>query len=375
MPLRSMILLSRKFNADGEQTKLKARLVADGSGEQVDLHYDPQAVYAPASRAPSLRILLSMVNAKGLHMQGVDFVNAFLPAWGSMDGQRILMKPPAGYEQYDEHGNLLYWLLHKAVYGLKQAAKLWNDELCKFLVSDGFTQCVSDPSVFTKFNDNDYMILITHVDDTGIISTEVNQIEAFKLRLGARFAITQNDMSEFIGLKITRDVDARTLELDQTAFVLTLLQKLNMQHLRGASVPALPDVSLSAADSPTTAEGRSAMAGKPFRLAVGSLHYLALMTRPDIMEATRSVSRFCSNPGPAHWEAVKQICKYLVQHPSLTLRCTAEPSMPVDTLLAWSDASWGSDIDDRTSVTGYMITCLLVGIQHTEVCSSIEHTC
>ena len=355
VPLRSMILLSRKFNADGEQTKLKARLVADGSGEQVDLHYDPHSIYAPASRAASLRILLSMVNAKGLHMQGVDFVNAFLQ--GNMDGQRILMRPPAGYEQYDENGNLLYWLLHKAVYGLKQSAKLWNDELSKFLISDGFKQCVSDPSVFTKFSDNDYMILFTHVDDTGIISTEQKQIDAFTLRLKGRFAVTQNDMTEFIGLKITRDLQARSLELDQTTFALNLLEKLNMTHLKGASVPARPDVSLSAADCPTTAEGRNAMAGKPYRLAVGSLNYLALMTRPDIMEATRAVSRYASNPGPKHWEAVKQICRYLIQYPSLTLKCTAEDSMPLDTLLAYSDASWASDVDDRTSVTGYLVTC------------------
>ena len=168
------------------------------------------------------------------------------------------------------------------------------------------------------------MVLITHLDDTGIISTEGKQIKAFKERLGERFAITENDMREFIGINISRNRQGRTLALNQAIFVETILKKLNMSHLRGAAVPALPGITLSKQMSPTTDAERQEMSTKPYRLTVGSLNYLALLTRPDILNAVRAVSRYMSDPGLEHWEAVKQICKYLMALTSLPLRCTAD---------------------------------------------------
>jgi hypothetical protein len=39
--------------------------------------------------------------------------------------------------------------------------------------------------------------------------------------------------------------------------------------------------------------------------------YLLAMTRPDIALAVNQVAAFVYNPGPGHWEAVKQIFSYL----------------------------------------------------------------
>jgi len=49
----------------------------------------------------------------------------------------------------------------------------------------------------------------------------------------------------------------------------------------------------------------------PFREAVGSLMFLAVVTRPDLTYAVNSVSRYLSNPDESHWQAVKRIFKYL----------------------------------------------------------------
>ncbi|MCI62396.1 GDSL esterase/lipase 1-like, partial [Trifolium medium] len=47
------------------------------------------------------------------------------------------------------------------------------------------------------------------------------------------------------------------------------------------------------------------MAKIPYASAIGSLMYAMVCTRPDIGHAMGVVSRFMSNPGKAHWEAVK----------------------------------------------------------------------
>lgn len=43
----------------------------------------------------------------------------------------------------------------------------------------------------------------------------------------------------------------------------------------------------------------------PYASAVGSLMYAMVCTRPDLAHAVGVVSRFLSNPGKKHWEAVK----------------------------------------------------------------------
>ena len=49
----------------------------------------------------------------------------------------------------------------------------------------------------------------------------------------------------------------------------------------------------------------------PYQEAVGSLMYAVVATRPDIAYAVSYLARFMSNPGRAHWEAVKRVIRYL----------------------------------------------------------------
>ena len=46
-------------------------------------------------------------------------------------------------------------------------------------------------------------------------------------------------------------------------------------------------------------------------LTVGALMYLATTTRPDIAYTVGYLARFNSNPGLAHWQAVKHLLRYL----------------------------------------------------------------
>ena len=49
----------------------------------------------------------------------------------------------------------------------------------------------------------------------------------------------------------------------------------------------------------------------PYASAVGSLMYAMLCTRPDICLDIGMVSRYQSNPVPAHWKAIKRLLRYL----------------------------------------------------------------
>jgi len=47
------------------------------------------------------------------------------------------------------------------------------------------------------------------------------------------------------------------------------------------------------------------MSRVPYTSAVGSLMNVMVRTRPDLAYAVSTVSRFMSNSGKQHWEAVK----------------------------------------------------------------------
>src|ERR1700678_4784584 len=73
--------------------------------------------------------------------------------------------------------------------------------------------------------------------------------------------------------------------------------------------------------------------------------------RPDISFAVQHLSQFMSNPGPAHWTAVKRVFRYL--NGTRSLGITFHKGGEVKPL-AYSDADWGSDQNDRKSISGYI---------------------
>ena len=90
----------------------------------------------------------------------------------------------------------------------------------------------------------------------------------------------------------------------------------------------------------------------PYASAVGSLMYAMVCTRPDITHAVGVVSRFLSNPGREHWNAVKWIMRYL--RGTSKLRLSFGSGEPV--LVGYTDADLAGDVDTRKSTSGYLIT-------------------
>ena len=70
-------------------------------------------------------------------------------------------------------------------------------------------------------------------------------------------------------------------------------------------------ISLYKDQCPNTNKETESMKTVPYALAIGSLMYVMLCTRPDICFVVGMVSRYQSNPGREHWTAIKHIIKYL----------------------------------------------------------------
>ena len=124
------------------------------------------------------------------------------------------------------------------------------------------------------------------------------------------------------------------------------MQKVNM-----VSTPLATHFKLSSKQSPSNEDEKLYMQRVPYASAVGSLMYATVCTRPDIAHAVGTVSRFLSNPGREHWNAVKWILRYLRGTVNMML-CFGDVK---PTVVGYLDSDMAGDIDSRKSTSGYMI--------------------
>jgi len=88
---------------------------------------------------------------------------------------------------------------------------------------------------------------------------------------------------------------------------------------------------------------------KQYQSLIGSLLYLAMTTRPDIVHSVAKLAQRCSDPHKEHEVAAKRVLRYLKGTSGLQLHY-AQSGMPVH---CYVDADWAGDSIDRKSFSGW----------------------
>ncbi|MCO5595683.1 hypothetical protein L7F22_049728 [Adiantum nelumboides] len=179
--------------------------------------------------------------------------------------------------------------------------------------SQGYMRTETDHCLYTKrMADGSLQILILYVDDMLIAGKDKHNVDALKGKLSETFDMKDlGDASHILGMRIIRDRNRGLLYLSQQTYVEKVLKRFNMERGKSSSTPLAPHLKLSKADCPKSDTEKAEMAKIPYASACGSLMYAMVATRPDIAYAVGVVSRFMSNPGKKHWEAVKGVLRYL----------------------------------------------------------------
>ena len=89
-----------------------------------------------------------------------------------------------------------------------------------------------------------------------------------------------------------------------------------------------------------------------YQMLIGSLMYLAQISRPDILTAVNMLSRYLSDPREGHWYAAERVLRYIKETPSHGIFFNGNTENPQ--LIGYSDANWGGDIDTSKSTSGYL---------------------
>lgn len=128
------------IDQNGNVNRYKARLVAKGYNQKYGIDYEE--CYAPVVKNTTLRVLLTVGGVKNLTIKHLDIKTAFL--YGDIK-EELYVKQPEGYVQKSKEDYV--YKLHKGLYGLKQAAKSWNDKLNDVLLKINFIRSPADRSM------------------------------------------------------------------------------------------------------------------------------------------------------------------------------------------------------------------------------------
>ena len=79
--------------------------------------------------------------------------------------------------------NIRYIIYTKALYGLHQAPRAWNQKLDEKLSALGFSKCPSEHAIYCRGKGDERTVVGVYVDDLVITGTHSSKIEAFKLQM------------------------------------------------------------------------------------------------------------------------------------------------------------------------------------------------
>jgi len=144
-----------------------------------------------------------------------------------------------------------------------------------------------------------------------------------------------------VDFKVTPNV---SIDISQPLYITNLLENFGMTNCKPVDTPAVKH----------TRNEELLSAEFPFMELIGSLIYLACISRPDISYATSYLTRHMSNPSTSDWQNAKRILRYLKGTPTLGITLLKEASAPI--IQAYSDSDYGGDLATSRSTSGTLIT-------------------
>ena len=155
----------------------------------------------------TVRLIINLATSLNWAMEQADIDTAFL--WSDIE-EDIYMQQPEGHVD-PIHPDYVCKLL-KSLYGLKQAAQLWNQLLSKTLRAAGYQQLLTDTNCFVKTDQQGTTAIIgVHVDDL-LIATRTDALIKQTIRdLQQHFQIKElGPVQLLLGIAVQRDREAGT---------------------------------------------------------------------------------------------------------------------------------------------------------------------
>ena len=151
-----MVLVKQRL-ADESLKKYKARLVANGSKQHMHTYNN---ISSPTATESSIKLFYAKAASLGRNIRTFDIKGAYLKS--NMDTEMYMLLPKQRATDPPQWVKLL-----KSIYGLRQAGKLWFENIRAVLLENKFNQCLQDECIFSLFDadTNTDIDVVLFVDD------------------------------------------------------------------------------------------------------------------------------------------------------------------------------------------------------------------
>ncbi|KAE9013101.1 hypothetical protein PR001_g15489, partial [Phytophthora rubi] len=144
--------------------------------------------------------------------------------------------------------------------------------------------------------DGGLLLVCLYVDD--ILVAHPQEEPVLRLLAGLFVKYQVKDLgtpSHFLGMRLDRS-PAGDFEVSQCAYIDEVLHRFAMDPVRPTSTPMVPNTRLDELTDEPDASEVELMRRKPYRQVMGSLLYLARISRPDIAFAVNQLAQHCAKP-------------------------------------------------------------------------------
>ena len=337
-PIGSKWVFKLKFGESGEIMRYKARLVAQGFSQKFGVDYDE--VFAPVTRNVTFRMLLSVAGLRNYSVKHYDIKTAFLN--GKLDDE-IYLKQPPGYQFKNKEK---VYRLKKSLYGLKQAARVWNQTLHESLIKNGCKQSETDKCLYSLTSGGEVSYVLIHVDDLLVASSSEQHGDELMCSVGKDFELKNlGEVKQYLGINIRKD-DAGNFVISQSDYIEKIIEAAGLGEAKISKFPL--DTGFY------KLVGKALSTNEEYRKLIGMLLYLTTNTRPDIAASISILSQKVSNPRDVDLNEVRRVIRYLKGTKHAHLRLGSRDFK--NNLFAYSDANWAEDKEDRKSNSGYFVS-------------------
>ena len=151
---------------------------------------------------------------------------------------------------------------------------------------------------------------------------------------------------EYLGMRITRDQQKKSLILHQTKYTSKVIKCFSQENCKETSIP------FPTSYIPRPNEGKENFSfHSHYQSVIRSLLYIMLGTRPNIAYVVIKMSQYSFNPSEEHLQKAIQIVHYLSHSQSLCIKYSA--SGTESGLIIYSDTDWAGNMETSHSTTGY----------------------
>ncbi|CAM8931496.1 unnamed protein product [Rhodiola kirilowii] len=205
--------------------------------------------------------------------------------------------------------------------------------------------------VNTKFP----LYVLLYVDDILMISGDEIAIAKVNHDLSMHFDMKDlGHAKKILGVNIFRDKRNKKLYLSQSDYLNKVVDKFVMRSAKPANILFRGHLELTDVDCPVTDQEKLKMSNIPYDVAIGSVMYAMLCTRPDLAFSISVLSRFMSNPCENHWLGMKYLLRYLSSTANLGL-VYADFDSKHD-IVGYVDSDYANNKDNRKSTTSFFFT-------------------